>query len=126
MVALNIFDPIVIIVLIYTVLITLVGLFNSPYPSSFLVLLTLFVITSYIYYKVNKNQPILIPVCEIISTDETIIPQTPPPTTMLLDTTTPPPPTTMLLETTPPLTMLVETTTTLPPTLGPITTLPIV
>ena len=116
MVALNIFDPIVIIVLNYTVLITLVSLFNSPNPSSFLILITLAVVTSYVYYKVNNNQPILIPVCEIISTDETIIPQTPPPTTMLLETTTTPLPTTML----------VETTTTLPPTLGPITTLPIV
>ena len=97
MVALNIFDPIVIIVLNYTVLITLVSLFNSPNPSSFLILITLAVVTSYVYYKVNNNQPILIPVC--------MYPET---TTMYPETTTMPP----------------ETTTTLPPTPGPITTLP--
>jgi hypothetical protein len=104
MVALNIFDPIVIIVLNYTVLITLVSLFNSPNPSSFLILITLAVVTSYVYYKVNNNQPILIPVC--------MYPET---TTMYPETTTMPPETT---------TMPPETTTTLPPTPGPITTLP--
>lgn len=64
MVAVNIFDPIVIIVIIYTVLITLIGLFNNPYPSSFLLLITLFVVTSYIYYKVDKNEPVLTPTYE--------------------------------------------------------------
>lgn len=68
MVTVNIFDPIVIIVIIYTVLITLIGLFNNPYPSSFLLLITLAVITSYIYYKVDKNEPILTPTCETETT----------------------------------------------------------
>ena len=61
MVAVNIFDPIVIILVIYTVLMTLIGLFNTPYPSLFLLLITLAVVTSYIYYKVDKNEPILTP-----------------------------------------------------------------
>ena len=79
MVAVNIFDPIVIIVLIYTVLMTLIGLFNNPYPSSFLLLITLAVVTSYIYYKVDKNEPILTPACE---TETTTMPSTTMPSSM--------------------------------------------
>lgn len=71
MAVVNIFDPIVIIVIIYTVLMTLIGLFNNPYPSSFLLLITLAVVTSYIYYKVDKNEPILTPTCETETTPST-------------------------------------------------------
>ena len=80
MVAVNIFDPIVIIVVIYTILMTLIGLFNTPYPSSFLLLITLAVVTSYIYYKVDKNEPILTPTCE---TETTTMPSTTMPSTTM-------------------------------------------
>lgn len=105
MVAVNIFDPIVIIVVIYTVLMTLTGLFNYPYPSSFLLLITLAVVTSYIYYKVDKNEPILTPVyeCETTGPIDSII-------------------------TTTPFTTMPSTTpfTTMPSPTGPITTLPVI
>ncbi len=122
MVAVNIFDPIVIIVVIYTILMTLIGLFNTPYPSSFLLLITLAVVTSYIYYKVDKNEPILTPTCETI-------PSTTMPSTTMPSTTMPPttmPPTTMPSTTMPPTTMPPTTmpSTTMPP--GSITTLPVI
>ena len=89
MVAVNIFDPIVIIIVIYTVLLTLIGLFNNPYPSSFLLLITLAVVTSYIYYKVDKNEPILTPACETETTPSTTTPFTTTPFTTTPFTTTP-------------------------------------
>ena len=144
MVAVNIFDPIVIIVVIYTVLMTLTGLFNYPYPSSFLLLITLAVITSYIYYKVDKNEPILTPVyeCEttgpiITTTPFTTMPSTTPFTTMPPTTpfTTMPPtmpssmPSTMP-STTPFTTMPPTMPSSMPSTMteptGPITTLPVI
>lgn len=120
MIALNIFDPIVIIVLIYTVLITLMSLFNNPYPSSFLILLTIFVVTSYCYYKVNQKEPIIMPVCEI--TQETTTPYV----ETIQPTTTMPPMTTMTETTT---TTTIPPITTMPPmttmtTMPPITTMP--
>ena len=124
MVAVNIFDPIVIIVVIYTVLMTLTGLFNYPYPSSFLLLITLAVVTSYIYYKVDKNEPILTPVyeCETTGPIDSIITTTPfttiPSTTMPSTTT----PFTTMPSTTMPSTM----PSTMPEPTGPITTLPVI
>ena len=125
MVAVNIFDPIVIIVVIYTVLMTLTGLFNYPYPSSFLLLITLAVVTSYIYYKVDKNEPILTPVyeCETTGPIDSIITTTPfttIPSTTMPSTTTP--------FTTMPSTTMPSTTmpSTMPEPTGPITTLPVI
>jgi len=123
MVVVNIFDPIVIIVVIYTVLMTLIGLFNTPYPSSFLLLITLAVVTSYIYYKVDKNEPILTPTCE------TEMPFTTMPSTTMPSTTMPPTtmPSTTMPSTTMPSTTMPSTTmpsTTMPP--GSITTLPVI
>jgi hypothetical protein len=112
MAVVNIFDPIVIIVIIYTVLMTLIGLFNNPYPSSFLLLITLAVVTSYIYYKVDKNEPILTPTCETETT--------PSDTPFTTPFTTP-------SET--PFTTPSETPFTTPsetPSAGPITTLPVI
>ncbi len=140
MVAVNIFDPIVIIVVIYTVLMTLTGLFNYPYPSSFLLLITLAVITSYIYYKVDKNEPILTPVyeCETTGPIDSIITTTPftttPFTTMPSTTPFTTTPSTSMPSTMPSTTPF----TTMPPTMpssmpstmteptGPITTLPVI
>lgn len=116
MVAVNIFDPIVIMVLIYTVLISLLSLYTNPYGGSFILLLTIFALTSYCYYKVNKNEPILIPVCE--KTPHT---STPPPTT----TSTPFETTSTPFETTtPPFETTTMSPTTTPPSSTPITTLP--
>ena len=131
MVAVNIFDPIVIIVVIYTILMTLIGLFNTPYPSSFLLLITLAVVTSYIYYKVDKNEPILTPTCE---TETTTMPSTTMPSTTMPSTTMPSTtmPSTTMPSTTMPSTTMSPTTmpsTTMPPTTMPpcsITTLPVI
>lgn len=124
MVAVNIFDPIVIIVVIYTVLITLIGLFNNPYPSSFLLLITLTIVTSYIYYKVDKNQPILTPACETEPSTTTPFTTTPFTTTPFNTTPFTTTPSETMPTSTPSETMPTSMPTSTPT--GSITTLPVI